>query len=75
MNRLKYILTMAVILIAGQLMAQPDQVEMADGFRAEGKIYVVIGVMSIILIGLAVYLFTMDRKLNKLEKALDQLES
>lgn len=46
--------------------AQAD-VEMADQFRADGKIYVVIAVISIILIGLFVYLFRLDRKITDLE--------
>lgn len=48
--------------------AQPAQVEMADRFRSSGKIYVVITTIVIIFIGLAIYLFSMDRRLKKLEK-------
>jgi CcmD family protein len=49
--------------------AQAD-IEMADQFRADGKIYVVIAVVSIILAGLFVYLFRLDRKLTNLENRL-----
>ncbi len=42
--------------------------EMADSFRADGKIYVVVAVVCIILIGLFALLFWMDRRLTKLEK-------
>lgn len=45
-----------------------EEVEMADAFRAEGKIYVVVAIMSIILLGIAGYLFNLDRKISKLEK-------
>ena len=45
-----------------------ESVEMADRMRADGKIYVVVAVVSTILIGLFIYLLTIDRKLNKLEK-------
>jgi hypothetical protein len=38
------------------------------GFRAEGKIYVVMLVSSTILIGLFIYLIRIDRKLTRLEK-------
>ena len=41
--------------------------EMADTFRSEGKIYVVIGVLSIIFICLIGYLLYIDIKLRKLE--------
>lgn len=47
--------------------AQKD-VPMADGMRAEGKIYVVVAIILIILIGLVTYLVLMDRKVKKLEK-------
>lgn len=48
--------------------AQGTEIEMADTFRAEGKIYVVVAVVLIILIGLFAYLIHLDRKLSKLER-------
>jgi CcmD family protein len=36
----------------------------------EGKMYVVVGVLLIILIGLFVYVFSIDRKLSRMEKKL-----
>ncbi len=44
---------------------------MADVFRQDGKIYVVVAVMLVILGGVTVYMVGIDRKLNKLEKELD----
>jgi CcmD family protein len=46
---------------------QPQQVEMADALRQSGKIYVVVATISIIFVGLAIYLFTIDRRLKKVE--------
>lgn len=43
-------------------------VEMADKFRADGKIYVVIAVLVTILLGVILYLVRLDRKITKLEK-------
>lgn len=43
---------------------------MADGMRASGKIYVVVGVILIIFLGLALYLFLLDRKIKKLEEQI-----
>lgn len=43
-------------------------VEMADGMRSNGKIYVVVAVLGIIMLGLLLFLVSMDRKLRKLEK-------
>ena len=47
-----------------------DQVEMADQLRAEGKIYVVVTIVLIVLAGLIFYLFLLDKKVKKLEKLL-----
>jgi len=47
---------------------QTQSVEMADAFRSSGKIYVVITVIVIIFVGLAIYLFSIDRRLKKIEK-------
>ena len=42
--------------------------EMADTMRSSGKIYVVIAIIGIIFVGLAIYLFAIDRRLKKIEK-------
>lgn len=47
---------------------QNTNVEMADTLRSSGKIYVVITTIAIVFIGLAIYLFAIDRRLKKLEK-------
>ena len=49
--------------------AQNIGVEMADTFRSSGKIYVVIAVICIIFVGLAIFLFSIDRRLKKIEKS------
>ena len=57
------------LLSAISVRAQQQQpVEMADEMRSSGKIYVVIVTIVIIFIGLAIYLFSMDRRLKKIEK-------
>lgn len=43
-------------------------VEMADVFRADGKIYVVLAVLGIIFGGLTLYLIYLDRKISQLER-------
>lgn len=45
-----------------------QNVEMADTMRSEGKIYVVVSIVGVILIGLFGYTLSIDRKLSKLEK-------
>ena len=67
----KPLFTFLACLLAVSLWAQPtdtSKVEMADKFRADGKIYVVIAVLVTILLGLFLYVIRLDRKLNKLEK-------
>jgi len=48
--------------------AQGGDVEMADTLRSSGKIYVVVLTIAIVFVGLAIYLFTIDRRLKKIEK-------
>ena len=50
------------------LNAMCQEVEMADQWRADGKIRIVIGVILIILTGLFLYLIRMDRRLRNLEQ-------
>ena len=44
------------------------QVEMADAFRSDGKIYVVVLVVLIILVGMFFYLFRIEGKIKDLNK-------
>jgi len=37
-----------------------------------GKIFVVVAVLAVILVGVFVYLFTIDRKVRKLEKEIEE---
>lgn len=47
---------------------QNSSVEMADLMRSEGKIYVLVGVIGIVLAGILVYVVHTDRKITRLEK-------
>lgn len=57
-----------LLLLSFTATAQASDIEMADQFRADGKIYVVIAVVSVVLIGLFAYLFRLERKVSELEK-------
>jgi len=48
--------------------ASVQRIEMADQLRANGKIYVVVTVVVIILLGLILYVTRLDRKISRLEK-------
>ena len=71
----KYALTLVLCLMSLFTFAQASQngIEMADAMRSSGKIYVVVGVIAIIFTGIAIYLFSIDRKLTKLEKEQENL--
>jgi cobalamin synthase len=64
MNKLLVILLL--FLSSLPVSAQSD-VAMADGLRSEGKIYIVVAVVLIILIGVFVQLFRIEKKVKKLE--------
>jgi len=63
-------ITFSLILMMAtlQLFAQDNGVEMADTLRSNGKIYVVVICIVIILVGLLAYLFSLDKRLKKIEK-------
>ena len=65
---MKFIVSLFFLFLS--LVSTAQTLEMADKMRSEGKIYVVIAVVLTILIGLLIYLFTIDRKLSKLEKEI-----
>ncbi len=43
-------------------------VAMADQLRAEGKIYVVVGILVVIFLGLMVCVWSIDKKITALKK-------
>ncbi|HVA98434.1 MAG TPA: CcmD family protein [Bacteroidia bacterium] len=45
-------------------------VQMADGMRADGKIYVVVVVILIIFTGIIIYLISLDKKVSAIEKEI-----
>jgi CcmD family protein len=64
MKKILSLLTLVFMMV----QAQAQAVEMATGLRSSGKIYVVVLVIAVIFIGLLAYLFSIDRRLKKLEK-------
>ncbi len=61
-------LTFLLLMVATFVQAQESTVAMADTLRSEGKIYVVVGVVMLLVAGLLGYVIYLDRKLNRLEK-------
>jgi hypothetical protein len=64
----KYLYLFLLTIVSFSANAQ--DAEMADVMRSNGKIYVVVGIVLIVLIGLITYLFLLDRKITKLENKL-----
>lgn len=57
-----------VLFLFNVLFLSAQEVEMADGMRSSGKIYVVVAVLTIILAGVFLFLVNIDRKITRLEK-------
>lgn len=66
---MKNLLTIIFALLTQNLFAQQD-VAMADQMRQDGKIWVVVGVIAIVFVGIVLYLVSIDRKIAKIEKEL-----
>ena len=64
----KFIYLFLVMMISQ--VAKAQDAEMADVMRSNGKIYVVVGIVLIVLVGLITYLFLLDRKITRLENKL-----
>jgi CcmD family protein len=67
---MKIILPFFLIILSLTRAAAQQEVEMADALRTEGKIYVIVLIILIVLAGMFVYLFLLDRKVKKLENRL-----
>lgn len=65
----KFLYLLFLLFIAIDAFSQSD-VEMADNMRQEGKIYVVVAALVIILSGLILFLIKIDRKVFEIEKKI-----
>jgi hypothetical protein len=67
---IKKILTSLLLFFTFVSNAQTSGPAMADSFRDDGKIYVVITVIGIIFAAIIIFLIYIERKLQKLEEKL-----
>ena len=76
---MKKIVTLLLMIVSYAAQAQEkiavtaadysnNEVEMADVMRSEGKLYVMVGIIVLIFIGLLIYVIQTDRRVSKLEK-------
>jgi len=72
MNKLKgTALFIVLFFMRGIILAQNVNTkteEPTDFMRSDGKIYVVMAVVVIIVLGIFIYLLNLDRKIKRLEK-------
>jgi hypothetical protein len=68
---IRKILFFLFLMSSAFLKAAEEGPEMADTFRDDGKIFVVIAVIAIIFICLALFLFYLERKVARLEKKIE----
>jgi len=61
------LLCFLTLALSAQAAAEPP----ADFLRSIGKIYVVVAVIVVVFLGLAFYLWRMDRRLSELENQID----
>lgn len=64
----KFTATFLMFLLTLQLFAQGAGSSISDSLYASDKIYVVVACVLVILLGLLFFLFTIEKRLKKLEK-------
>ena len=69
---LSFLLVMVSFIAGAQESAAP---QMADTFRDNGKIYVVIAVIGLIFLAIILFLIYIERKLKKLEDKTRNLKA
>ena len=69
MAKLKFLIAAAAVLACSPVFSQDNgQADMADLMRSNGRIYVVVAVVVLILLGLILYIVRLDRKISRLER-------
>jgi len=70
MRMIKTLLLFASSLLWSALVYAQDEekADMADTMRSNGRIYVVVAVVVVILLGLILYLVRLDRKISRMER-------
>ena len=68
MRKLKLLFFLMGLQFSTHVLFAQDKADMADTMRSNGRIYVVVAVVVVILVGLILYLVRLDRKITKMEK-------
>ena len=59
-----------LLLLLISVLGFSQNAEMADTMRSEGKIYVLVSIIAVVLTGLIAYLVYLDRKTARLEEKI-----
>lgn len=73
-KKLMLFLFLIPALMSAQMPAA-NAPQMADAFRQDGKIYVVITVIAIIFVALAIFLFFIERRLARVEQEVGKMHT
>ena len=70
MNGIKriFFLTVLSLITIASFAQEAVDVSKTDFMNSNGKIFVVLAVVVVIVLGLFIYLFALDRRMTKLEK-------
>lgn len=64
----KILTTVMMLMVTLQLFAQGQDSALAETMAGSEKIYVVVACVTVILLGLLLFLFSIERRIKKLEK-------
>lgn len=67
-NKIYCLLLMLPALLLSTTIFAQDNITSESVMRSNGKIYVVVAICVTILVGLFLYVFSIDRKIGKIEK-------
>jgi uncharacterized membrane protein YcjF (UPF0283 family) len=65
---MKYIFLFLALLLGTAAQAQQNNNTLDDFFRTDDKFYVVVGVLTLVLVGILIYVIRLDRKVAEIEK-------
>jgi cytochrome bd-type quinol oxidase subunit 2 len=68
MRYISRLFTILLLLLSSQFLNAQTDSSLGNTMRSNGRIYVVVAVILVILAGLFLYLVRLDRKMSKLEK-------
>ncbi len=68
LKRIAFVFVSCIVSLFATAQSATQRDEPTDFMRSDGKIYVVVAVIVVIVIGLFLYLANLDKKITKLEK-------